>query len=139
MRSAALLLLLIATTGTAAAAVYKCPDGAGGYTYTDRECRADAPEVDVRETSFGQSTTSGQVVMVRSNCSTAYGHGQATGYLANKTDGVKDVDLTITFTRRGRVVDSITHRLTLPPFGRVPFDITGARVYPDQCESRWTW
>lgn len=139
MRSTAVLLLLIAGTGSAAAAVYKCPDGAGGYTYTDKACPTDAAKVNVRDTSFGQSTTSAQVAMVGFDCNIAYGHGQATGYLANKTGEIKEVDLTITFTRQGRVVDSITHRHTLPPFDRVPFDITGARVNPDRCESRWNW
>ena len=51
----AALLTACASLGVADAQVYKCSDGKGGFSYTDKACSIDSEPIKTRPTGFGGS------------------------------------------------------------------------------------
>ena len=134
-----LVVLAFAANDALAQKIYKCPDGKGGYEYTNIPCTGDAEPIKTRDMSFGESSRSAEMRVEGTACTGEYGYAKASGWIVNATKEARRVQLTATFTRGSAVVDSVTLPYTVAAFGRTPFDIQGGRYNADACRYAMTW
>lgn len=132
-----LLVLLAATSSAHAQKVYKC-DGPTGPVYQGSPCEPGAvPHQTQRDSNFGGSSRSAEVSVTGEACVASLGATYANGYLVNHTPEAKTVRVKATFTRRGRVIDTITLPYQVPGFDRTAFSLIGSEQ--TSCELNWVW
>lgn len=135
-----LLSALLLSPAAIAGDVYKCASPQGDTYYSDTPCSGQAKPLKVPKTDFGGPKWSAEINLRQTACQTSqFGHGQATGYIHNATADTKKVSLTVTFTKEGKVMDTLTLPYSVPAFGRTPYSVTGPATYPDRCEYQTAW
>ena len=140
MRVLVLAVALWFPASVLAGDVYKCPAPGGGTVYSDTPCNGQAKPLKVQKTDFGGPQRSAEINLAQTSCLVGrFGHGEANGYIQNATATAKRVRLTVTFTKGGKVMDTLTLPYTVPAFGRTPYSITGPAVSPDRCEYATAW
>lgn len=130
---------LLGCFGTAHAAnVYKCTGPDGNPVYSQTPCKADQEPMKIRDSSFGERRATAEVQLEDFACLTEYGYTKGSGKLHNVTGETHVVEVTVTFTRSGTVVDQASVRETVAPYSSVPFIAHGGRYGADYCQPSLT-
>ena len=128
-----LSILLLACGSTHAANVYKCTGPDGTPVYLQTPCTEGQEPMKLRDSSFGERRAAAEVHLEDFACLSEYGYTKGSGKLHNVTGDVHAVEVTVTFTRSGTVVDQVSLREIVAPYSSVPFIAHGGRYGADSC------
>lgn len=118
--------------------VFRC-EVDGATVFQNAPCEKDSqPHQLQQDNSFGGSKRSHEVGLEGNLCLFGVAYTKATGYLVNRTGERKDVEMIVTFTRRGAVLETGRRTVSVRPWGREPFEVYGPRSQAD-CEWNWRW